>query len=256
MGRVGRRAEVWFGNVVAAFARYVAERVLPLSVPMLMRQAAVIDSFAFAKEHLCDAWPFLDRYEGLTLAIQHALQRFPGRREVLEFGVFRGQMINFQAKRFPRLNFVGFDSFAGLAEVWPGMLQKGAFDLGGRPPRVRRNVVLVKGWFRDSLPSWQAGRGAVPPPLLIHIDCDTYEATCDVLEHCACYASAGMVLHFDDYFGQPNWRNAGHKALLEVAARERWEVRYLCYGTKEVGVFVQAAQQPTDIYAEAGTQEA
>ncbi len=37
MARIGTRAEVWFSNVIASFARYVAERTLPESVPMLMR---------------------------------------------------------------------------------------------------------------------------------------------------------------------------------------------------------------------------
>ena len=40
MTRIGTRAEVWFSNVVAAFVRYVAERTLPKSVPMLMRRVA------------------------------------------------------------------------------------------------------------------------------------------------------------------------------------------------------------------------
>jgi hypothetical protein len=49
MTRIGTRTEVWFCNVVASFARYVSERTLPESVPMLMRRDAVIDSFDYAK---------------------------------------------------------------------------------------------------------------------------------------------------------------------------------------------------------------
>ncbi len=41
MARIGTRAEVWFSNVVASFARYVAERTLPESVPMLMRRERI-----------------------------------------------------------------------------------------------------------------------------------------------------------------------------------------------------------------------
>jgi hypothetical protein len=238
--KVGSRAEVWFANVVAAFARYVVERVMPISVPMLMREEAIAESFQFAKENLREAWPFLDRFLGLTTAIVEARKRFPDRHYVLEFGVFKGQMINYQAKRFSDLTFVGFDSFEGLGEAWKGVLQKGAFDLYGKPPKVRRNVSLIKGWFSDSLPGWKSSHLLSPGPLLVHIDCDTYGATIDVLNHCADYVEHGVILHFDDYFGHPNWKNAGHKALQEIAAQKDWKLTYLCYGTKEVGVFAEA----------------
>src|SRR3974390_2650740 len=61
MARIGTRAEVWFSNVIASFARYVAERTLSESVPMLMRQDAVMDSFNYAKENMKGAYSFLDR---------------------------------------------------------------------------------------------------------------------------------------------------------------------------------------------------
>ncbi len=147
MTRIGTRAEVWFSNVVASFARYIAERALPQSVPMLMRQEAVVNSFNFAKDNMKEAYSFLDRFEGLGLSIQEAKRRFATRTFVMEFGVYKGGMINHQAKKFPELNFVGFDSFEGLRENWHGMAPEKTFDLGGKLPRVRRNVTLVKGWF-------------------------------------------------------------------------------------------------------------
>src|SRR6201996_4280366 len=121
MTRIGTRAEVWFSNLVASFARYVAERTLPESVPMLMRREAVLDSFNYAKENMHEAYSFLDRFEGLSLSIEDAMRRFPSRTRVLEFGVFKAGMINYQAKRFPKLSFVGFDSFEGLQQHWSGM---------------------------------------------------------------------------------------------------------------------------------------
>ena len=76
MTRIGTRAEVWFSNVVASFARYVAERTLPESVPMLMRRDAVMDSFNYAKENMKGAYSFLDRFDGLALSIEEARRRF------------------------------------------------------------------------------------------------------------------------------------------------------------------------------------
>jgi hypothetical protein len=235
MSKIGSRVEVWFSNIVAAFLRYVAERVLILSVPMMVRQQAVLESFEHAKEKMQDAYSFFDRYEGLTLSIQEARHRFPNRIQVLEFGVYKAGMINLQARRFSDLKFVGFDSFEGLNETWKGMAPKGAFDRAGKIPKARKNVTLIKGWFSESVPQWQkVNQGA--PPLLVHIDCDTYGGTTDVLHLCAGYVREGVILHFDDYFGFPNWKNAGFKALNETAERLQWQLTFLSYGTKEVAV--------------------
>src|SRR6267154_5563230 len=143
MTRIGTRAEVWFSNVIASFARYVAERTLSESVPMLMRKDAVLDSFDYAKENMKEAYSFLDRFEDLSLSIEEAKRRFPSRKLVLEFGVYKGGMINYQARKFPGLSFVGFDSFEGLQGQWSGMAPEKTFDLGGKLPRVRGNVGLV-----------------------------------------------------------------------------------------------------------------
>jgi hypothetical protein len=241
MTRIGTRAEVWFSNLVASFARYVAERTLPESVPMLMRREAVVDSFDYAKEHMAAAYSFLDRFEGLGLSIAEAKRRFPDRKLVMEFGVYKGGMINYQAKKFPELNFVGFDSFEGLRENWHGMAPEKTFDLGGKLPSVRRNVALVKGWFAESAPRWKAEKFRSNVPLLVHIDCDTYAATVDVLEFCSSYIDHGLVLHFDDYFGFPNWRSGGFKALQEISESGQWRLTYLSYGTKEVAMLAEKA---------------
>jgi hypothetical protein len=239
MTRIGTRAEVWFSNVIASFARYVAERTLSESVPLLMRRDAVMDSFNYAKENMKGAYSFLDRFDGLGLSITEAKKRFPSRKLVLEFGVYKGGMINYQARKFPELNFVGFDSFEGLQEPWSGMAPEKTFDLGGKLPRVRRNVGLVKGWFAESGPRWKMQNPASGIPLLVHVDCDTYDATVDVLEFCAEYVENGLVIHFDDYFGFPDWRTGGFKALAEMSERKRWRLTYLSYGTKEVAVLAE-----------------
>jgi hypothetical protein len=239
MTRIGSRTQVWFSNVVAAFARYVAERTLSESVPMLMRHDAVVDSFNYAKEHMGGAFSFLDRYDGLTASIAEAKRRFPSRKLVLEFGVHKGGMINYQARKFPALNFVGFDSFEGLQEHWSGMAPAKTFDLGGRMPKVRRNVALVKGWFAESGPRWKLEHPTSDIPLLVHVDCDTYGATVDVLELCSDYVEHGLILHFDDYFGFPHWRNGGFKALQEMSEKRRWRLTYLSYGTKEAALLAE-----------------
>jgi hypothetical protein len=207
---------------------------------MLMRRDAVLDSFDYAKENMKEAYSFLDRFEGLGLSIKDAKKRFPSRKLVMEFGVFKGGMINHQAGKFPELKFVGFDSFEGLQGEWSGMAPAKTFDLGGKLPKVRSNVRLVKGWFAESGPRWKAENPGSDAPLLVHVDCDTYAATVDVLELCSDYVEHGLVFHFDDYFGFPNWRTGGFKALQEIAEKRRWRLTYLSYGTKEAAVLAEA----------------
>jgi Methyltransferase domain len=239
MARIANRATIWLLNVIAATSRYVVERTLPESVPSLMNRAAILDSFGHAKKHMAHAFPFLDRFEGLSLSIREALRRYPDRDLVLEFGVYKGGMINYQAKRFRNLKFVGFDSFQGLQEQWPGVHPVQTFDLGGKLPRVRHNVSLVKGWFADVVPEWKKTISSRRIPLLIHVDCDTYNATADVLKLCAEYVEHGLIFHFDDYFGFPNWRSAGYKALNEISQEQGWCLTYLSYGTKEVAILAE-----------------
>ena len=76
-------------------------------------------------------------------------------------------------------------------------------------------------------------------PLLVHVDCDTYAATVDVLEFCSGYVEHGLVLHFDDYFGFPDWRTGGFKALQEISEKRRWRLTWLSYGTKEAAVLAE-----------------
>jgi hypothetical protein len=119
------------------------------------------------------------------------------------------------------------------------MAPERTFDLGGKLPRVRRNVELVKGWFAESGPRWKAKNPNADIPLLVHVDCDTYAATVDVLDFCSVYVEQGLVIHFDDYFGFPNWRNGGFKALKEISESRQWRLTYLSYGTKEAAVLVE-----------------
>jgi hypothetical protein len=71
----------------------------------------------------------------------------------LEFGVFEGASINFFSEMIKDRTWYGFDSFEGLQENWPGGYHgKGWFGKQGQIPKVNKNVKIVKGWFKDTLP--------------------------------------------------------------------------------------------------------
>ena len=91
---------------------------------------------------------------------------------VMEFGVYRARTLNYLAAKTSQTLY-GFDSFEGLPEFWRDGIGKGAFALDGLP-KVRSNVVLVKGWFDDSLPKFLLDLNSSDPLSYLHIDCDLY----------------------------------------------------------------------------------
>jgi hypothetical protein len=48
---------------------------------------------------------------------------------ILEFGVYKGESINYIARRLPKDLIYGFDSFEGLPEFWRNGLPKGSFKI-------------------------------------------------------------------------------------------------------------------------------
>jgi hypothetical protein len=161
----------------------------------------------------------------------------------LEFGVFTGGTMRFLAKRKPECRFHGFDSFEGLPEDWSGFwLGKSAFSVGGKLPRVPGNVALHKGWFSQTLPDWRASHpGKVA---FMHIDCDLYSSTVDILENLADGIQAGTVIVFDEYFNYPNWERHEFKAWKEFVAKYRIDYEYMGFARQQVAVRVTRVGGP------------
>ena len=151
----------------------------------------------------------------------------------LEFGVYTGGSINYLAKKLPGRAIHGFDSFQGLPEDWL-TFRADYFSLGGKPPKVRDNVILHQGWFDETLPHFvDVHPGKVA---LLHIDCDTYGSTKTIFDHLGPRLVPGSVIVFDDYFNQPGWQEDGHKAFSEFLAESPLEPEYLGYAYKELAV--------------------
>ncbi|MBW2274069.1 MAG: class I SAM-dependent methyltransferase [Deltaproteobacteria bacterium] len=151
----------------------------------------------------------------------------------LEFGVYTGGSINYLARKLPGRAIHGFDSFQGLPEDWL-TFRADYFSLGGRPPKVRDNVILHQGWFDETLPQFvdiHPGKVA-----FLHIDCDTYGSTKTLFDHLGPRLVPGSVIVFDDYFNQPGWQEDGHKAFGEFLATSDLEPEYIGYAYKELAV--------------------
>jgi Macrocin-O-methyltransferase (TylF) len=118
----------------------------------------------------------------------------------LEFGVFDGRATRYWSKllRHPESHLHGFDSFEGLPESWAGTDRgKGYFSTNGAIPQIDdARVRFFKGWFQDTLPTYQA-----PPHdvLIINFDADLYSSTAYVLSQLRDLIVSGTYIYFDEF---------------------------------------------------------
>jgi hypothetical protein len=149
----------------------------------------------------------------------------------MEFGVWRADWINrFAAMR--NVQFYGFDSFEGLPEAWSTMAQA-SFSREGVLPSVAKNVELVKGWFIDTLPRFLAEH---PQNIsFMHIDCDLYSSTMDVLNSTRDRLQIGTQIVMDDFMLMPGWQNEEHRAFFDFVKREHIHYEYTGYSNEYPG---------------------
>ena len=120
----------------------------------------------------------------------------------LEFGVASGRTINYFS-RFTETNVYGFDSFEGLPEKWRDGFDKGAFNRNGVFPEVNSNVVLIKGWFSDTLVPFLKEKNKKIS--FLHIDCDLYSSTKFIFKTVKNYLDDGCIILFDELVNYPGY---------------------------------------------------
>jgi len=122
---------------------------------------------------------------------------------ILEFGVFQGNSLKQIRASLPveKFDVYGFDSFVGLPEDWVGTnLKAGHFSTGENIPNID-NVHFYVGWFKDTIPEYQKIAKDIA---LIHIDCDLYSSTIDILYGLSPWIKKGTILVFDEWFYNHN----------------------------------------------------
>lgn len=155
-----------------------------------------------------------------TLALKHKPNTL-----WLEFGVASGRTINYISK-FTNDTVYGFDSFEGLPEKWRDGFEKGAFSRNGNFPVVNANVVLVKGWFHETLPDFiQAQKKKIS---FIHMDADLYSSTKYILNTLKDYLDNDCVIVFDELVNYPGFDGdrgelkAFYEFITENSVKYEW----------------------------------
>jgi hypothetical protein len=193
---------------------------------------------AFERAHLLDAAYFKARHQLYEYVLSKVAEENDGL--FLEFGVYKGDSINRLAGLTPNRSWFGFDSFTGLPEAWTPGARKGAFDVKGTLPPVRKNVTLIRGFFEKSLPSFVAQHQNEQVAFL-HIDCDLYSATRTVLNMLGNMLRPGCIIVFDEYFNYPDWKNGEYKAFAEYIAKSGRSFEYVAYVRNGTQVAVRLA---------------
>jgi len=153
-----------------------------------------------------------------------------------EFGVFKGESLNFFANANKDINWFGFDSFEGLPENWSGNGKtKDHFSTLGKLPKVKANVTLIPGLFENSLPQWV--RAQDKNFAFVHLDADLYSSTKQVLTIANAYFPNNTLFLFDEYFGYVGWENGEHKAWIEWLELNRYSAECIAFAGNGTALF-------------------
>jgi hypothetical protein len=115
----------------------------------------------------------------------------------LEFGVWKGRSINLLSKYINDKVIYGFDCFRGLPEDW-NEFKIHSFSTSGVLPLVNKNVILIDGYFDDTLPKFIKKNNK--PISFMHIDCDLYSSTKTIFQHLHNNLVHGSVIVFDEWY--------------------------------------------------------
>ncbi len=152
--------------------------------------------------------------------LQHGMTLIDSRyKHVLEFGVCQGVSMRTIRRRLDNsFSIFGFDSFVGLPEAWidkkgKTVVTKSRFSTKGKIPDIN-GVKFYSGWFTDTLPEYLK---IAKPIGLLHLDCDLYSSTKEVLEVLNNYVVEGTIVVLDEWFywHDPYYDDHERKAFLE-----------------------------------------
>jgi Methyltransferase domain len=184
--------------------------------------AAAGDSAEFVLEQMPNASVFWHPHDTLRFA----LSQIKGPGLALEFGVATGSTLRIIADAVAADRTVaGFDSFAGLPEVWRTGFPVGEFAQAEIP--TVEGAEIVVGLFEDELPAFLARNEE--EVAFLHVDCDLYSSTKTVLALMGDRLAPDAILLFDEFFNYPGWRQHEFRAWLEFVERTGRTFEYLGY---------------------------
>lgn len=164
----------------------------------------------------------------------------------LEFGVWTGQTISYINQELSSWYIYGFDSFEGLPEKWDrsddNRYEPGYFSLNGTIPELNKNIKLIKGWFKDTLPSWLNKHKYYKHIDLLHIDCDIYSSSKTILDYCKNLINKDTIIVFDELINYTDFQKHEIKALYEFIESTQLDFEILYsggYNLEKVAIIIK-----------------
>ena len=220
-------------KLIVFFNSRLKIKVQPSSPADLYHDAVAKNSYEAFKDYFKDSYVFSDDNSIRSFAINEAIKKFDKESLFLEFGVFKGDSINFFAKKLKKIKaeIIGFDSFKGLKDEW--MTEEfnppGTFDLKGKKPRVEENVRLIDGWVEETAKDFLSKNSK--KIAFIHFDLDTYNSTSFVLKLVKNDFQSGTIILFDEFYGFPNWEKYEYKAFKEEIDENKF--KFIAFGSRQ-----------------------
>ena len=147
----------------------------------------------------------------------------------LEFGVWTGNSIRKIHHKLPKWKIYGFDSFEGLPEQWESC-KSGTFSLNGNEPSVHEDIILIKGWFNETLPLWVQNNPESSPIKLLHVDCDLYSSTTTIFNIIGHLITNQTVIVFDEFLHYHGYENHEMLAFYEFLLKYQYEFHIIACG--------------------------
>jgi hypothetical protein len=168
---------------------------------------------------------------------------------ILEMGTGAAKTTNFLAALNPKQTVHTFDSYKGLPEDWDKgvgsrIINKGSFCLrdpnSNYLPPVLNNVIIHVGDFEDVLPKFKKQKLKNNHPIaLLNIDCDIYSSTKIVFDILGDNIVPGTIIHLDELYNYPNYKQGEWKALQEFVQRKGYTLEFLAFNAVHEQVVVK-----------------
>ena len=184
------------------------------------------ESYLFFKKFFFQSALFKDVNEMREHSVNCALENDKNNDYYyLEFGVNRGESINFFSKLINKNKIYGFDSFEGLSEDWKGVANfpKKTFNNEKELPKCRDNVILVQGKVEDTLDGFIEKNKDNLKINFVHIDVDTYSPTKFILKKIKPFLVKNSIILFDELHNHSGWSVGEFKALKETFDENEYE---------------------------------
>lgn len=193
---------------------------LEKNIKLGLGMTSLIESVNFAKINLVGVPSFNNKFE----LLKYCLDKVSLNGLFLEFGVYKGDTINYISNFVDKI--YGFDSFEGLPEDWREGYPKNHFKLKGLP-KVNKNVILIKGWFNETIEKFVNNNEE--SCAFIHIDCDLYSSTKTIFDCLDKKIKPGTIIIFDEFFNYDGWKNGEYKAFNEFIDTKNIKFKYIGY---------------------------